>query len=63
MRLRNSPRGDRTLQVTLYAVLAALVFCVLPTPPPDNYDGVAHASLWACATAASMALVLFKDQR
>jgi hypothetical protein len=60
MGLRKSP-GSRPLQVTLCSVLAALLFYVLPTPAlaPDP----ANTSLWACATAASMALVFFKEQR
>ncbi len=60
MRLRKSS-GHRTLQVILYAALAALLFYVLPTPALAAQ--AAHTSLWACATAASMALVLFKEQR
>jgi hypothetical protein len=56
------PGGDRKLQIALYAVLGGIGWYLLPTPALVSYDA-AHTSLLACATGASMALVLFREQR
>jgi hypothetical protein len=52
----------RGLQVTCWAAIGAICMYVLPEPALGSCDPT-HTSLWACATAASMALVLFKEQR
>jgi hypothetical protein len=57
-----APRVSRALLVTLYAVIGAVCIYVLPNPVLVDYDAT-HTSLWACATAASMALVFFKEPR
>jgi hypothetical protein len=64
MSLRKSPRpwGGRPLQIMLYAVIGAVCCYVLPHPVQVSYDAT-PTSLWACATAASMALVFFKEPR